>query len=72
MSGKRCLTNHFKRPPEVESVLKTNFEMQTATKTRRGKAFAISVSNLSPTRVEEEVNQLNQPSVSVLDNTHSD
>ena len=59
MSGKRCLKNHFKRPPEVEQVLKTNFEQQTATKTRRGKAFAISVSNLSPTRVEEEVNQLN-------------
>jgi hypothetical protein len=36
--------------------MKLAFDAQTATKTRRGKAFAISVSNLSPTRVEEEVN----------------
>jgi hypothetical protein len=66
-TGKRCLVNHFKRPPEVELAMKVAFENLTATKTRRGKAFAISVSNLSPTRVEEEVNQLNQPSLSVLD-----
>ena len=47
--------------------MKLAFDEKTATKTRRGKAFAISVSNLSPTRVEEEVNQLNQPSVSALE-----
>jgi len=48
------------------------FDQQTATKTRRGKAFAISVSNLSPTRVEEEMNQLNQPSVSILEAASND
>ena len=47
--------------------MRMQFEAATATKTRRGKAFAISVSNLSPTRVEEEVNQLNQPSMSALE-----
>jgi len=67
MAGKRCLQNHFKRPPEVEQAMRVQFEAATATKTRRGKAFAISVSNLSPTRVEEEVNQLNQPSMSALE-----
>jgi hypothetical protein len=47
--------------------MQVQFEAATANKTRRGKAFAISVSNLSPTRVEEEVNQLNQPSMSALE-----